>query len=108
MRDRICEALKNRSEAGYSKRRMMVSETVRKFAAMRINLDEFLAPRVSVSSVTVSPDLENASIFVSVGPWVYDAESKKLLESLEELSHDIKASIIRGMSLKRFRNIVFK
>jgi ribosome-binding factor A len=110
-RAEIHSELKARSGGKGKRRRMMAAETMRRAVASEIAYNiEDLALRATVSRVTVSPDLENATVYIMVGLGLESnpEQEHSTIETLIAHKPQIKDAILRVTRLRRFRDIHFK
>ena len=91
-------------------RQLRVSELIKEVVARAISerqIDNkvFDNSLVSVTKVKVSPDLQNATIFVSSFPML---NSKALVDKLNQLAHRFRSIINHHVKLKYSPKIVFR
>ncbi|MBN8827242.1 MAG: 30S ribosome-binding factor RbfA [Sphingobacteriia bacterium] len=96
----------------YSSRQLKASENIRKALAEIFNsgmfIDEALFEKsITISNVTISADLQNATIFVSQ-LIKKDNDEEKLVESLNLSVPRIRQLLAKKIYLKRLPNLTFK
>jgi len=91
-------------------RQLKVAESIKKiiaeiFSQKQVDAQIIIDNFITVSRVKVSPDLKNASVYISV----FQASNRdKLMTQINQLSHKFRAILNREMNLKYSPQIIFR
>jgi len=91
-------------------RKLRVAETIKKIVANILTQQEIDSEIISnnfitVSKVTISPDLHNATIYITV---LQSTNIKELLAELNKLSPKFRFLISKNLKLKTSPQVIFK
>ena len=94
-----------------SQRQLRIEETIRQAVAKNLSSnnirDDFLATAMlTVTRVSVSPDLKNATVYVV--PLLQNIDAKRLREELKNATGEIKQAINKAIVLKHIPKLLFK